>query len=203
MNPFEKPAAPKRPEGERPEHRYVLGAKKNHDGSMDYSRAVSVPAVETAEMDAKFDVADSKKLEERKKRLAIPEHVESGTSTMVSVNLSNAIFRNEEVIENAKEQNKAIDERKVKLLESLRLQHTLLGKTGKMYESIGNNSAADMVDRVEHLIGYYEKLREKGVEKELVGIGPYERRVSLNDLLEAAEELKRRLLDEAARSNNK
>ena len=172
-------AKPKKSEGDDPKKRDYV-AERATDGKQSRSTAVYFTDEETiSQLDAGFAAEDRRKQEERKKRLTIPEDVKPGTSTMVSVNLGNAIFLNEEAFEKAKGQSQVADERKAGLLEGLRLQHWLLREVRHMPGYFGNDSAADIADGVEHLIGQYEKRRGKGAENILLAEVPYKKYASI------------------------
>lgn len=200
MNPFETPLVPKKPDDKKDGGDWVVGAKKNPDGSWEYSKTARITdPKEIAELDTTVDQMDQNKAVARKERLKVPDDVKPGTAAMVSANLGNAIFLSEEDLEKDKNKDRAVSERKTKRLESLRLQRWLIVKVQHMPEYFGNNSVTDIADGVEHLIRHYEKIRGEGAKNILLAEVPYKKYAYIDDVLTAAEDLKARLFDEAVR----
>lgn len=207
MNPFEAPVSPKSRKAD-PEKGFVVGAKKNSDGSWDYSRAV----VPKEDMTQQLETADQTAKEKGKKDRAIPENVKPGTWTMVSIDLRNAILLNQEAISRAQEQN-TVDKKAVERMKKLSLEKKLLSNLTH-FDLRQEYSLAAILDTLQERIEEYEKSKEEG--KTMRYIESDSSRLlhanndsddvrnfcNINELLQAAEELYKRLVAENAKNNN-
>lgn len=209
MNPFETPPAPKKPDDKKEEGGWVIGAKKNPDGSWDNAKAVRIIDPEkTAELDTAVDHLDQDKAAKRIEALKIPDFAKPGTALMVSANLKNAIFLNEEAIVKAQKQGKPIDERTKNRLKSLKDQRELLVDL-PMSIRMSEDSAVETADYIEsHIKGFYERERKRLIDEQSAGtLSSKDEKLGMiehyDKQLKVAEELQRRLMDEAARKQQR
>lgn len=197
---------PKRPDEKKQKGDWVVGARKNPDGSWDYSRAVHyTDPNDVKKLDEAAAASDQRKAAERKKRLAIPDHVKPGTPDMVSIDLDHAIFLNKETIEMAREGEKPVDDRTKRRLANLIAQYKLLKKIRNLpgNKLSDDASVSSIADDVERAIEEYEKMKAEGIENELFDFGPNDREyIPIDDVLKAAEDLSARLIHEASRAND-
>jgi len=201
-------------------HRFTVGAKRNPDGTMDYSKAMTMDDPE-GKMAQAAEEREQQRKQERAKRLEIPADVEPGTSEMVLRTLNNAIFINEEVAGKARKENKPTDRRKEELIEKLKMEQSMLDdpaifqrlkrKILQEAESRGEKltgdavgekmrglSAVEMSDLIqEFFIDRFEGLKDEGKETAFMGAREY----PIQDLLKAAHDLQGRLSDEAMHTN--
>ncbi|MDP3771800.1 MAG: hypothetical protein Q8Q94_00280 [bacterium] len=215
-------STPEQPsEQEKPKSRIFVGAKRNPDGTMDYSKAMTMDDPE-GKIARGFEKAEQDRKLERSKKLEIPADVKAGTSSMVWYNLRNAIFVNEETIEKAKRENKPTDSRKMELIEKLKMERSMLDDHNlslivekkitqdaqsrgekltdeQVRERMRGFPASEMISFIqEYFIDRYEEFKDKGAERGFLGRQDY----PMEELLKVAKELQSRLVDESARSGS-
>jgi len=213
------------PKEEKPKREFVVGAKKNPDGTMDYSRAMTM-----ADPEGKFakaaDEAEERRKQERAKKLEIPAEVKPGTQEAVWYNLRNTIFINNEVVDKASKENKPVDARRAELIKKLKIEQSMLGNPvlwdklqkkivqeaevrgekltdEQIRERLRDISALEMSDAIqEFFVDRFQAQEDQGEDSAILQEGHFTNRYPVKDLIKTAQELQSRLLDESSRGNS-
>ena len=215
MSPEQAPQ--RKPDKPDPNRRFMVGAVRRDDGTLDTSRAMWMndpegrlgrsvdgqPARDIAEADAKF-----------RESLKIPDFVEPGSTEMVTHTLDNAVRMQEHAIEQARASGRPVSAGTEKRLAKARLQRELVDEalkrhdevrrrtdpSGPIHTTVGKISAADMMDVVDdQLESPWSAQMMDGADPEetMVMIGDQE--YSLTDAMSAASDLQVRLSQEGSR----
>lgn len=201
--------------------RFTIGAKRNPDGRWDYSKAMKMEDPEGS-MAKAVEEGEQQRKKERAKKLEIPADVQPGTSYMVEHTLQNAIFVNEEALQQSEMGDEPTDSRRAGLVEKLKMEQSMLDDptlfvklkrkilqeaemrgeklTGdEVGEKMRNFSANEMSDVIQEVfIDLFEELQDEGKETAFWGRREY----PIKDLLQAARELQGRLVTEALNNSN-
>lgn len=219
MNPLESGNMPPQSNEEKP--RFAVGAKKNPDGTWDYSRAMELPDPD-GRIAKEFEDLKNKEKEARAKRLEIPEDVKPGSAEMTWYTMRNTILVNKEVVNKERKEGKKFDKRREDLIKAQEMQQTLFSKVKDRFsldlirgglntgESItaeealereSSLTANEMYDLVQkYVIDHYESLEDEGKEEAFWYDGYL---YPIKELLRVARDLQSRLLDEATRGEKK
>lgn len=180
---------------ENPKSEFIVGARRNPDGTMNYSKALHMKDFDGS-LAHDFEAAQKATQQQRKEKLSIPEDVKPGTTEMVMYNLSNAMFIQEEIIGKNEEEMRQgrvyrdTDIPPERRYSSLKKEKDLLREAG--YEW-GNQPRpiADTISRLEGIITDIEKQEDRDKEGQFKEVHMEKKKIA-NGLLS-------RLADEAAK----
>jgi hypothetical protein len=219
MNTAERGGVSPEPSEGRP--RFIVGAKKNPDGTWDYSHAMEWKDP-SGKLAKGFEELKKQEQEARAKRLEIPKDVKPGSAEMVRYTIRNIIIVNEEAANKARQDGKH-DARREALIRGQKMQQTMLNNAYMRFsqdlikrgldtgqgvtaeqarERAANLTADEMHDLVQkYVIDHYERLEDKGEEEAYLQEGHSGRHYPIKDLLKAARDLQSRLIAEASRGD--
>jgi len=217
MSTAERGGAASEPNEEKP--RFVIGAKKNSDGTWDYSRAGKMKDPE-GKLARGVEEVKRREKEARAKRLEIPKDINPGSAEMAWYTMRNTIIVNEEAANKARKEGKP-DERREALIKAQKMQQTMFENASMRFsqdlikkgldsgrsvtaeqaqERAANLTADEMYDLVqEYVIDHYESLEDESKDEAYLQEGPFGGNYPIKDLLKAARDLQGRLVDEASR----
>lgn len=188
------------------EARFIVGAKRNPDGTWDYSRAATIDDKDGSWARAADEAAKNHQ-EDRKKWFKIPKDAQPGTAQRVWYELRNSRLVQEE----AKDKNPN-DQRAEKLIASFRLKQALLSDVeDRMWRELRDKmGAVDTTPAGRNSILYASALRQEAVLSEQITLWEDEayqnpsastsigvNRYPIASVLPAARELSLQLLREA------
>jgi len=217
MNTAERGGVPPEPNIDKP--RFAVGAKKNPDGTWDYSRAMEMQDPE-GRLAKGVEKMKKHEKEARAKQLEIPEHIVPGSAEMAWYTMRNTIIVNEEAMNKARKAGKP-DERREALIKAQKMQQTMFDIASIKFSQdliyggldsgqsvtaeqarkrAANLTANEMYDLVQkYVIDHYEGLEDEGKNEAYLQEGHFGDNYPIKDLLKAARDLQNRLVDEAAR----
>jgi hypothetical protein len=217
MNTEERGGMPPEPNEEKP--RFVVGAKKNPDGTWDYSRAMEWKDPE-GKLAKGFEESKKREKEARAERLEIPKDIKPGSAEMAWYTMRNTIIVNEEAANRARKEGNP-DERREALIKAQKMQQTMFDNASMRFSQdlikggldtgqsvtaeqararAANLTANEMYDLVQkHVIDHYESLEDEGKDEAYLQEGHFGGNYPIKDLLKAARDLQSRLIDEASR----
>jgi len=217
MNTAERGGMPPEPNEDKP--RFVVGAKKNPDGTWDYSRSMEMKDPE-GKLAKGVEEMKQREKEARAKRLEIPKDTKPGSADIVWYTLRNAIIVNEEAANKAQKEGQP-DKRREALIEALKMQRSMLDNASMRFsqdlikkgldsgqsvtaeqarEREANLTPNEMYDLVqEHIIDHYEKLEDEGNEEAHLQQGHFGEQFPIKVLLKAARDLQSKLMEETTR----
>lgn len=143
---------------------FVVGAKRNPDGSWDYSRAARV--IDTDGSWARTaEIAAKRRLEARNRRLEIPKYAQPGTAQRVWYELRNSRIVQEEV----RDKNPS-DPTAEKLIATFRLKQAILNDVSNRMEQDlrTKNGIAETTPAVRDSVLYANALRQEDVLRQLI-----------------------------------
>jgi len=221
MNTAEQNSVPSKSDEEKP--RFVVGAKQNPDGTLDYSSAAEMLDPE-GKLAKGFEEAKIREQKARAKRLEIPEDIKPGSADMAWYTMKNTIFMNEEVANKARQEGKP-DARREALINAQKMQQNMFDNASMSFsqalikegletgesvtaeqarEKAGQLTANEMCDIVQkYLVDHYESLQNKGNKDAYLQEGNSGGNYPIKALLKATQNLQSRLIDEATKGGTK
>ncbi len=200
---------PKKTEEVAPAQAYVVGAKQNPDGTMDYSSAVHMMPTEAQVKGAKEQ--KERETEAEAKKFEIPEDVKPGTATMLFYKLRNE----KDFWEKAKNESSAQNLANIDVLNSMLTDANLQSKIEEkvkqemtaggaevsaetIRQKLHELPAKEMVEYVqEFFVDRYKKLQDEKQDMVPLQQGHFSKEYATAYLLAIAQNLQNRLLEES------